>query len=145
MLTDGSHARLVHSVIRGTSPSANAPEHVMRSWLRCVDEYGLDPESSAQPAVLSQQEFVARKEQSLELMSFADTELAHLHRQLAGSGHSIILTDRDGVLLSYYGDPSFRHAAASATAAPTAWEPVSPSARRSSCIATSTSSPATPA
>ena len=118
MLTDGSHARLVHSVIRGTSRSANAPEHVMRSWLRCADEYGLDPETGAQPAVLSQQEFVARKEQSQDLLSFADTELAHLHRQLAGSGHSIILTDRDGVLLSYYGDPSFRHAAARAGLVP---------------------------
>src|SRR3954465_11466294 len=167
MLTDGNHARLVHSVTRGTSRTASAPEHVKRSWLRCLDEYGLDPESGGEPAVLSHQELLARKEQSLELLSFADTEMAHLHRQLAGSGHSIILTDRDGVLLSHYGDPSFRHAAArpgpgaggggggpawcpggygaSATAAPTAWEPASPSARRSSCIATSTSSRATPA
>jgi len=111
MLTDGNHARLVHSVIRGTSRSANAPEHVMRSWLRCIDEFGLDPESGGQPAVLSHQELVARKEQSQDLLAFADTEMAHLHRQLAGSGHSIILTDRDGVLLSYYGDSSFKHAA----------------------------------
>jgi transcriptional regulator of acetoin/glycerol metabolism len=118
MLADGSHARLVQSVIRGTSRNAAAPEHVRRSWLRCLDEYGLDPESTAQPEVLSHQEFAARKEQSLELVSFADTELAHLHRQLAGSGHSIILTDRDGVLLSYYGDPSFKGAASRAGLVP---------------------------
>jgi sigma-54 dependent transcriptional regulator, acetoin dehydrogenase operon transcriptional activator AcoR len=111
MLPSGSHARLVHSVIRGTSRNANAPEHVERSWQRCLDEYGLDPESSGLPAVVSHQELMARKEQSLELVSFADIEMAHLQRQLAGSGHSIILTDRDGVLLSYYGDPSFKHAA----------------------------------
>src|SRR5262249_9137970 len=54
MLTDGSHARLVHSVTRDTSRNASAPEHVKRSWLRCLDEYGLDPESSGEPAVLSQ-------------------------------------------------------------------------------------------
>jgi transcriptional regulator of acetoin/glycerol metabolism len=118
MLTDGNHARLVHSVTRGTSRNASAPEHVKRSWLRCLDEYGLDPESGGEPAVVSQQELAARKEQSLELLSFADTEMAHLHRQLAGSGHSIILTDRDGVLLSYYGDPAFRHAAARAGLVP---------------------------
>ena len=99
MLTDGSHSRLVQSVTRGASRNATAPEHVKRSWLRCLDEYGLDPESSREPAVVSHQELLARKEQSLELLSFADTELANLHRQLAGSGHSIILTDRDGVLL----------------------------------------------
>ena len=59
-----------------------------------------------------------RKEQRLELVSFADAEMAHLYRQLAGSGHSIILTDRDGVLLSYYGDPSFKGAAARAGLVP---------------------------
>jgi len=118
MLTDGSHSRLVQSVTRGASRNAAAPEHVKRSWLRCLDEYGLDPESSREPAVVSNQELLARKEQSLELLSFADTEMANLHRQLAGSGHSIILTDRDGVLLSHYGDPSFRHAAARAGLVP---------------------------
>jgi sigma-54 dependent transcriptional regulator, acetoin dehydrogenase operon transcriptional activator AcoR len=118
MLSDGSHARLVHSVIRGASRNASAPEHVRRSWLRCLDEYGLDPESNREPAVVSQQELTARKEQSLELVSFADTEMAHLQRQLAGSGHSIILTDRDGVLLSYYGDPSFKGAASRAGLVP---------------------------
>ncbi len=115
---NGNHARLVYSVIRGTSRDAGAPEHVKRSWLRCLDEYGLDPESNAQPPVLSRQELMVRKEQSLELVAFADAEMAHLYRQLAGSGHSIILTDRDGVLLSYYGDPSFKGAASRAGLVP---------------------------
>jgi transcriptional regulator of acetoin/glycerol metabolism len=118
MLLDGSHTRLVQSVIRGASRDASAPEHVRRSWLRCLDEFGLDPESNGEPAVVSQQELAARKEQSLELVTFADTEMAHLQRQLAGSGHSIILTDRDGVLLSYYGDPSFKGAASRAGLVP---------------------------
>ena len=90
------------------------PDHVKRSWLRCLDEYGLDPQSNAQPVVVSRRELMLRKEQHLELVSFADAEMAHLYRQLAGSGHSIILTDRDGVLLSYYGDPSFRGTASRA-------------------------------
>src|SRR5882672_1586549 len=114
----GNHARLVYSVIRGTSRDAVAPEHVKRSWRRCLDEYGLDPESNAEPVVVSRQELLARKEQSLDLVSFADPEMAHLYRQLAGSGHSIILTDRDGVLLSYYGDPSFKGAASRAGLVP---------------------------
>jgi transcriptional regulator of acetoin/glycerol metabolism len=115
---NGNHARLVDSVIRGTSRDAGAPEHVKRSWLRCLDEYGLDPESNALPPVVSGQELVARKEQSLELVSFADAEMAHLYGQLAGSGHSIILTDGDGVLLSYYSDPSFKGAASRAGLVP---------------------------
>jgi transcriptional regulator of acetoin/glycerol metabolism len=109
----GSHASHIHSIIHGSTREefARAPEYVKRSWLRCLDEYGLDPESTADPVVVSRQELLARKERNFDLTSFADAEMAHLQQQLAGSGHSIILTDCDGVLLSYYGDLSFRQAA----------------------------------
>ena len=82
-----------------------------RSWLRCLNQYHLDPQSQREPFVLPREERLARKELNLELVSFADAEMAHLYHQLAGSGYSIILTDRDGVLLDYYGDLSFRNAA----------------------------------
>jgi transcriptional regulator of acetoin/glycerol metabolism len=106
----GEHARLVYSVIRGTSRHAEAA-HIKRSWLRCVDEYGLDPDSNVLPAVVSRQDLIARKERAADLVAFADAEIEHLHRQLAGSGHSILLTDVDGVLLSFWGDATFMAAA----------------------------------
>jgi len=109
----GTRVRLIDSVVRGRSRSEgpSAPEYVKRSWLRCLNEYRLNPDSGADPVVVSRQDLLARKEQNLELVSFADVEMANLYQQLAGSGYSIILTDRDGVLLSYYGDPSFKRAA----------------------------------
>src|SRR5438094_1499322 len=109
----GTRVHSIDSVLRGTSRNGGpgAPEYVKRSWLRCLNEYRLDPDSGADPVVVSRQDLLARKEQNLELVSFADVEMANLYQQLAGSGHSIILTDRDGVLLSYYGDPSFKRAA----------------------------------
>jgi len=109
----GTHARYIQSVLRGTSreDSASTPDYVKRSWLRCLTQYHLDPQSQREPYVLPREERLARKEQNLELVSFADAEMAHLYHQLAGSGYSIILTDRDGVLLDYYGDLSFRNAA----------------------------------
>ena len=109
----GSHARYIQSVLRGTAreDSASTPDYVKRSWLRCLGQYHLDPQSQREPFVLPREERLARKEHNLELVSFADAEMAHLYHQLAGSGYSIILTDRDGVLLDYYGDLSFRNAA----------------------------------
>jgi sigma-54 dependent transcriptional regulator, acetoin dehydrogenase operon transcriptional activator AcoR len=107
----GSHARYIQSVLRGTADSAGTPDYVKRSWLRCLSQYHLDPQSQREPFVLPREERLARKEANLELVSFADAEMAHLYHQLAGSGYSIILTDRDGVLLDYYGDLSFRNAA----------------------------------
>ena len=109
----GSHARYIQSVLRGTArdEGAGTPDYVKRSWLRCLTQYHLDPQSQREPYVLPRDERLARKERNLELVSFADAEMAHLYHQLAGSGYSIILTDRDGVLLDYYGDLSFRNAA----------------------------------
>src|SRR5438034_8437109 len=75
---DGDHARLVYSVIRGASPDAAAPEHVRRSWKRCVDEYSLDPESKAQPVLVSHQELLVRKEQNLELVSRSEEHTSEL-------------------------------------------------------------------
>jgi sigma-54 dependent transcriptional regulator, acetoin dehydrogenase operon transcriptional activator AcoR len=109
----GSHARYIQSVLRGTAreSAASTPDYVKRSWLRCLTQYRLDPQSQREPYVLPREERLARKEQNIELVSLADAEMAHLYHQLAGSGYSIILTDRDGVLLDYYGDLSFRNAA----------------------------------
>jgi sigma-54 dependent transcriptional regulator, acetoin dehydrogenase operon transcriptional activator AcoR len=107
----GTHARYIQSVLRGGSDSSGTPDYVKRSWLRCLTQYRLDPQSQREPYVLPREERLARKEGNLELVSFADAEMAHLYHQLAGSGYSIILTDRDGVLLDYYGDLSFRNAA----------------------------------
>jgi transcriptional regulator of acetoin/glycerol metabolism len=109
----GSHARYIQSVLRGTArdEGPGTPDYVKRSWLRCLTQYNLDPQSQREPYVLPRDERLARKESNLELVSFADAEMAHLYHQLAGSGYSIILTDRDGVLLDYYGDLSFRNAA----------------------------------
>ncbi len=109
----GNHARYIQSVLRGTARQEGVatPEYVKRSWVRCLSEYHLDPQSEREPYVLPRDERLARKEHNAELVALADAEMAHLYHQLAGSGYSIILTDRDGVLLDYYGDSSFRNAA----------------------------------
>ncbi len=109
----GSHARHIQAVLRGTArPEGVAiPEYVKRSWVRCISQSHLDPQCEREPYVLPREERLERKEQNAELLALADAEMAHLYHQLAGSGYSIILTDREGVLLDYYGDSSFRNAA----------------------------------
>ena len=108
-----SHVRHIRGVLQGTvrDEGSGPPEYIRRSWVRCLEQYHLDPQSQREPYVLARQERLARKENNQALMALADAEMAHLYHQLAGSGHSIILTDRDGVLLDYYGDLSFRNAA----------------------------------
>ncbi|MEW8311317.1 MAG: sigma-54-dependent Fis family transcriptional regulator [Candidatus Thiodiazotropha taylori] len=47
-------------------------------------------------------------------MDIARIEMTDLYQQLAGSGHAIMLTDKDGILLNFIGDPQFTDAAAHA-------------------------------
>ncbi len=107
-----NHVKNVYSVLHGGKSIGTAiPDRIARSWKRCESEFGLDPASSPDPLVLERSELIERQESLSGLLSVAKVEMANLYQQLAGSGYAIMLTDNDGVLLNYFGDPSFTHAA----------------------------------
>ncbi len=107
------HVNRVRSVVQ----SRNGPERlgtanrITQSWIRCLDEYRLDPGTCAEPEVVSAAELHERQERLADVQAVAKVEMANLYQQLAGSGYAIMLTDREGVLLNYFGDPAFTHAA----------------------------------
>jgi len=121
------HVKRVRSVVHGRLESNHAlgpaphPDHepglagtvnrITQSWIRCLNEYKLDPGACNDPEVVSPAELQARQEGLADLQAVAKVEMANLYQQLAGSGYAIMLTDRDGVLLNYFGDPAFTHAA----------------------------------
>jgi len=131
------HIKRVHSVVHGRLVSAHAPgtasnrtldlvsaspaggaafdtpvtSRITRSWIRCLNEYKLDPGACNDPEVVSASDLRERQDRLADVQAVATVEMANLYQQLAGSGYAIILTDRDGVLLNYFGDPAFTHAA----------------------------------
>jgi len=100
-----THAKFIHSVLKGAVKFDDA--RVVRSWKRCLDDYRLDPANSQDPVVVDRGELLERQERISEVLSIAKIEMANLYQQLAGSRYAIMLTDVDGVLLSYFGDPEF--------------------------------------
>jgi transcriptional regulator of acetoin/glycerol metabolism len=107
------HVNRVRSVVQ----SRNGPgrigsvNRITQSWIRCLDEYRLDPGTCAEPEVVPPAELRERQERLADVQAVAKVEMANLYQQLAGSGYAIMLTDREGVLLNYFGDPAFTHAA----------------------------------
>jgi sigma-54 dependent transcriptional regulator, acetoin dehydrogenase operon transcriptional activator AcoR len=107
------HVKRVRSVVQ----SRNGPERIgtanriTQSWIRCLDEYRLDPGTCAEPEVVPAAELQERQDRLADVQAVAKVEMANLYQQLAGSGYAIMLTDREGVLLDYFGDPAFTHAA----------------------------------
>jgi transcriptional regulator of acetoin/glycerol metabolism len=107
------HVKRVHSVVhdRIGSDCIGTGNRITRSWIRCLNEYQLNPDSCAEPEVVPPVELQERQERLADVQAVAKVEMANLYQQLAGSGYAIMLTDREGVLLNYFGDPAFTHAA----------------------------------
>jgi len=107
------HVNRVRSVVQSRNGSGRigAASRITESWIRCLDEYRLDPGTCAEPEVVPAAELRERQERLADVQAVAKVEMANLYQQLAGSGYAIMLTDREGVLLNYFGDPAFTHAA----------------------------------
>jgi len=107
------HVKRVHSVVhdRLGADRMGSGNRITRSWIRCLNEYQLNPDSCAEPEVVAPVELQERQERLADVQAVAKVEMANLYQQLAGSGYAIMLTDREGVLLNYFGDPAFTHAA----------------------------------
>jgi len=107
------HVKRVRSVVQdriGHDHSGTA-SRITRSWIRCLNDYQLDPGTCAEPEVVAATELQERQARLADVQAVAKVEMANLYQQLAGSGYAIMLTDREGVLLNYFGDPAFTHAA----------------------------------
>ena len=90
---------------------SHVPSHITDSWIRCSNEYNLDPALPGELYVVERQELLQRQEQLSSVLLAAKSEMATLFQQIAKSDYAIMLTDCDGVLLNYFGDPGFTHAA----------------------------------
>lgn len=107
-----SHSELVACVLAGTqTESCPLQPYVYRSWKRCMDQFHLDPSVAVPPIFTDRSDLAQRREQHPELLTAARVEMTNLYQQMANSGSAILLTDNDGVILNYVGDPSFSEAA----------------------------------
>lgn len=96
------HAQQVLSLTQG-NPQLNSPAvdpSVTRSWLRCLEQHNLDPMHNMPPTVIEHTHMLERREQLLQVLEISNNEMHSLHRQLAGSGHAVLLTDASGVILN---------------------------------------------
>jgi transcriptional regulator of acetoin/glycerol metabolism len=108
-----NHEEFVLSVLEGKNIARPGVDDVtFESWKRCRDELGLEPSATPDPVIIARGDLRERQEKCCHLLEIARPEMTNLYQQLAGSGHAIMLTDREGVLLNYIGDPDFTDTAA---------------------------------
>ena len=105
-----AHAAHVWSVVRGNRPRPLPETSIARSWLRCVDHYGLDPVRSQQTQVLEQIRLREHQERLDDFLEIARIETNSLYQRIAGSGFAVILTDREGVIVNWTSDANLSRA-----------------------------------
>lgn len=109
------HAGLVSDVVHGSLTGTTAVNRrIVESWTRCLRDHALDPEHQPDPVVVDRADLKQRQERFCDLSQIARTEMTNLYQQVAGSGYAILLTDNEGVVLNYVGDPMFTGTAAQA-------------------------------
>ncbi|MDB5969207.1 MAG: chemotaxis protein CheY [Hydrocarboniphaga sp.] len=101
------HARLIESAMHGQPVGQEIGQVVRHSWSRCMGSYSLDPLQSKKPIIVERGDLQARRERCGALLPIARVEMLGLSRQMQHSQYGIMLTDRDGVILCYTGDPGF--------------------------------------
>ncbi len=104
------HAQQVLTVTRGQEPlqGPGSDPSIARSWLRCVEDYHLDPAQTVAPTVLEHGRLLESRERLRQVLHIAGNEMNSLHQQLSGAGHAVLLTDARGVILNCVTAPSER-------------------------------------
>ena len=111
MVSVHSHCTRIREVVHSLVTPTHVPSHITDSWIRCSNEYKLDPALPGELYVVERQELLQRQERLAPVLQAAKSEMATLFQQIAKSDYAIMLTDCEGVLLNYFGDPGFTHAA----------------------------------
>lgn len=105
---DGAnHAKRIELAVSGKFDGMEIDSAVRTSWSRCLGSYLLDPLQVKKPQVVERRELESRREALGAVMQIARIEMLNLARQMQNSECGIMLTDADGVILCYVGDPAF--------------------------------------
>jgi transcriptional regulator of acetoin/glycerol metabolism len=107
VLSNTSSTR-IDSMLRERLGDVNVAPHVAKSWLRCIEEYGIDANAARDTPVLDAASISERQQRFGELLNVARAEMENLYEQIAGSGYAVILCDAEAAILGAITDPSLK-------------------------------------
>jgi len=102
-----THADLIGNLVRRHGAELPITDVVRTSWSRCLNTYALDPHELKRPNSVEAADLQARRDRLGVLLGIARIEMEALGKLIKHSEYSIMLTDRDGVILSHVGDTGF--------------------------------------
>jgi len=101
------HRDRIYAAIDGDISLAPENNTIMGSWVRCLNQYGLDPDDAPQPLLVDAETLKEIRNKSTDFIKFSITEMEYLYKQIKDSGLSIQLTNDSGVILDCMGDANY--------------------------------------
>ena len=77
---------------------------VVQSWLRCINDYKLDPEHKGEARILPEATLREHKQEAEDLLLMARFGMEDLYRRVNSLGYVLLLTDKKGVTVDFIGD-----------------------------------------
>ncbi|MBX9456411.1 MAG: sigma-54-dependent Fis family transcriptional regulator [Rhizobium sp.] len=105
MVSTLSHIREIERVAQGDASCRDAP--VIQSWLRCLNDYRLDPTVAQEAYILPDAKLREHREQAEELIRIGRSGVETLFNQIAEQNYVLLLSDARGVTVDFMGDPTF--------------------------------------
>ena len=96
------HVREIVTAAQGGATRRD-PE-VVKSWLRCLNEYQLDPEHRGEARIVSESVLREHRDEAEDLLSIARFGMEDLYRRVNSMGYVLLLTNRKGVTVDFIGD-----------------------------------------
>lgn len=102
MNSDIRHIREIEHVSQGRGVGRDPI--VVESWLRCLNQYGLDPTARAAPHIVTDRELREHRQRTEDLVNIARSGIERLYSLVAGQNYVLLLANRAGVTVEYLGD-----------------------------------------
>lgn len=102
-----AHIDAVLSVIAAGSPTvglAGGEQLIQKSWLRCANNYGLDPALRPRIRVETSQRLRESRERADDYLVVAREGMKQLYRHVSDLGYVMLIADAQGVAIDYVGD-----------------------------------------
>ena len=105
MVDARAHVEELEKVASGRPSRRDQP--VLDSWLRCLNDYRLDPTQAQEAYIVPAAQLREHREQAEELIRIGRSAIESLYRHVKDQHYVLLLSDARGVSVDFLGDPTF--------------------------------------
>ncbi|MGH1355954.1 MAG: sigma-54-dependent Fis family transcriptional regulator [Thalassovita sp.] len=105
MAVAGEFAQHVKEIVSAAEGGTTGRDPgVVQSWLRCLNDYNLDPEHKGEARIVPENVLKEHQEEAEDLLSMARFGMEDLYRRVNSMGYVLLLTNAKGVTVDFIGD-----------------------------------------